>query len=69
MTGSGRRGGAGGTLTHRDQGVQNMARAKLFQLILLTGGATLALGGCAGGGWLPWVVGAGLVGWFTQQQV
>lgn len=46
-----------------------MSKAKLIRLILLTSGATLALGGCAGGGWLPWVVGAGLVTWFTQQQV
>lgn len=46
-----------------------MARAKLIRLILLTGSATLALGGCAVGGWLPWAVGAGVVGWFVQQQV
>lgn len=56
-------------LTHRDQGVQNMAKAKLIRLILLSGGATLALGGCASGGWVPWAVGAGLVAWLAQPQV
>lgn len=45
-----------------------MATAKLIRLILLTGGATFAVGGCASGGWLQWIVGAGSVLWLSQLQ-
>ena len=44
-----------------------MSKAKLIRLILVASGTTLALGGCAGGGWLPWVIGAGLLSLFAQR--
>lgn len=44
-----------------------MSKAKLIRLIALSSGAVIALGGCSSG-WLPWVIGAGLVTVLTQQQ-
>lgn len=44
-----------------------MLKTKLIRLVLTVGGVTLAIGGCAGGGWLPLAVGAGLATLFVQQ--
>lgn len=44
-----------------------MLRKKLVRLVLLTSVTTVAIGGC-GGGWVPWIAGAGLIAWLTQQQ-
>ena len=38
-----------------------MSKSKWIRLALLTSGATLAAAGCASSGYLPWVIGAGLL--------
>lgn len=45
-----------------------MSRSKVIRLVLLASGVVLAIGGCTGSGWLPWVVGAGLVSTLLRQQ-
>jgi hypothetical protein len=44
-----------------------MRKSKWVHLVVLTAGTVLAAGGCAAGGWLPWLLGAGAVALLTQQ--
>ena len=45
-----------------------MSKSKFTRLAVFVIGTTLAIGGCAGSGWLPWVVGAGIVTTLFGQQ-
>lgn len=41
---------------------------KLVRLLALAGGTLVAISGCAGGNWLPLLVGAGFVATLLNQQ-